>query len=133
MSPNAKLTVRPMEVQAGHALMLKLLFVKSAIMRVSLTMRINGQLPIAGHERFALGADWALAQGFIEAKDSKGRLGIMARAKDDICGALYLTKAGKAWLREQGTDFGSSLLYREMLVRAAALKAEGLSLIVEAA
>ena len=107
---------RPGYVTNAHRILLNVLRCKNGSDRFRATY--NAMRPGVEAE-IAIGLDWALEQGLVQV----GTTNASARAWNrgwllNASEMLYLTKAGKAWLREAGGtshDFGSGLLQREQL------------------
>lgn len=100
---------RTTEEIAGHAIVLSVHRCLTVAHRMALAFHV------ARDAKLAVAADWALAKGYL----SHGTTNASAIAHNRFQGEqLYLTRAGKAWLRELGgvaADFGSGMLLRDQL------------------
>ncbi len=100
-------TNRPAEVSAAHEVLYRLNGVRSGMERIAYCL---GTLRRPDAQGLVIGVDWALEQGLVKVEGSKANYGRWSET-DFV---LYLTKAGKAWLRAfPGHDFGASVLYAE--------------------
>lgn len=137
MTTNAKTYANENEIHA-HTLLLMVLRCKNAMDRISVAFTMKRPDSVA----LLVACDWLLEQGFVtygttnaSAKVWSRRVTIHNGQRMSVCDSdalLYLTKAGKAWLREwPGHDFGSganatarrALLWAQVDRRNAELKA----------
>lgn len=121
---NAPLPSRPAAEIAAHHLMLQVLRCKNATDRLKIQWTMKR--PDATH--MLVGCDWALERGFLKHGTTNASALVHNRWQGE---QLYMTKAGKAWLRSFGDDFGScELTYRSM--RACSVAAADRAFIVSA-
>ncbi len=101
-------SMRPAHEVRAHCLMLRVLRCRNGADR----MRV--MFSVLKDPEIAPSVDWALERGFLSYGTTNASAKTWSRWAE---GSLYLTKAGKAWLRanDQGRhDFGSSRVMAEM-------------------
>lgn len=108
MNAPAAILNRPAAEVAAHMVMLNVLRIRGSVERIAYcfgTLKRND----VGH--LLVGIDWALERGYLPHGTNH------ASAKSAGCSdkLLYITKAGKGWLRTFGSDFGSgALVYAQL-------------------
>lgn len=99
---------RPAHEVTAHHVALMVLRCRNSMQRVALS---GGTLMRADTAWLRPGIDWALERGYLQ----HGTTNASARVWNRFAGeCLYLTRAGKAWLRSFGSDFGSGALWSQM-------------------
>ncbi len=115
---------RPAHVIAAHTVLLSILRCKNGMQRGAYcfgTLRRPDAAPLL------VGLDWALSQGLIQYGTTNASAKVWSSRANggfaDTDQTLYLTKAGKQWLRDSSPnhDFGSGLLFAEKLAAAKTL------------
>ena len=102
---------RPIE-SAAHRVLLMVLRCKNTNDRAALCY---GTLKRKDTEALRMGVEWAIERGFVQYGTTNVSARAYSTAYAPVDSMLYLTKAGKAWLRTFGTDFGSAKLQAELL------------------
>jgi hypothetical protein len=100
-----------------HRLMLLVLRCKNTMDRTALTF---GTLKRQDTADLQAAATRCIQAGLVSFGTSNASAKAWSRGASDCL--LYLTKAGKAWLRAQGNDFGSGKLYQAQLEAARAAR-----------
>lgn len=91
-----------------HRLLSLVLGVKGLAQRVALCFGTLRRVDVAD---LLIAQDQALELGLLTDTKNVASAGFWGRS--GTAGLLYLTKAGKAWLRAQGDNFGASKLYTD--------------------
>jgi hypothetical protein len=102
----AAIVNRPAEEFAAHSVMLTVNGFRGQLQRVAFCL---GTLRRPDAADLLVGVDWALEKGYLSHGTNNVSAKLHSRGESDKL--LYLTKAGKAWLRTFGSDFGSASVY----------------------
>lgn len=121
-APSADPAARPPEVTFEHQILLLVLRCKNTQDRVRLFYSIHhGGKAEADKAPLLIGLDLALSNGFVTYGTGNASAKAWSRGTSDEL--LYLTKAGKEWMRSQDlgrSDFGSARVYKEIMTYARA-------------
>jgi hypothetical protein len=128
LSNAAAIVNRPAAEFAAHCVMLQINGFKAQIKRAAYCF---GTLKRADAADLLVGVDWALERGYLSHGTKNASAKLHSRGESEKM--LYITKAGKAWLRTFGSDFGSAGVYYAQIATVAPGYAKQAFVVTEAA